>query len=95
MRVKFLSYDEKHKYSTWPVIMEISVFDIDDETNKIYLTNLQGECYVSDKDFSRINVHLDDIYASLLENGCANLQYLGNFIPLEEVEENEMDKETE
>lgn len=98
MRVKIYSYDLEYRHNSFPAILEISEFNIDDESGRMVLTcNSSNDYYESERGFIIYDVLgvLDDVYKSLLVTGYADLTSFGNFIFNQEENSNEMDKETE
>ena len=96
MRVKIYSYDSEYQHKSFPAILEISEFDIDDESGKMFLTCAASNYYfVSERVFTIYDIHgiLDDAYKTLLVSGYTDLTSFGNFIFNPEENNNEMDKE--
>lgn len=85
MRIKFISSDEDAK-KKYPVILEISEFNIDDDNHTINIYDAyDGTRYQSDKPVcSTDSYEIDRIYDQLLEKGYADLTKFCNFTPDEE-----------
>ena len=94
MRVKIYSYDSEYQHKSFPAVLEISEFNIDDESGKIVLTCMSSNDYFeSERRFTIYDIHgiLDDVYKTLLVTGYADLTSFGNFIFNQEENNNEMD----
>lgn len=83
MRVKIYSYDSGYQHKSFPEIVEVSDFNVDDISGQIILLcALSNGYFVSEMRFTIYDVPgiLDDVYKTLLVTGYADLTSFGNFM---------------